>query len=135
MKNFDTDRKKRQRTKEQRTFQVCGETFVMKKAIRPEALAAFDDLTEDASLRESMEIIDGMFLTLIEKDDDAEARYRAVREQEDDPLSIDDIREMIDWMVEESSGRPTGSPSVSTGGREPTGTSSTDESSSLAAVA
>ncbi len=83
-----------------------------------------------------MRIIDSIFLLKIEKDDDAEARYQAVRENDEDPLTVEDLREVVDWMIEESSNRPTGSPSGSTGGRRSTGTSSTEDSSSqvLAAV-
>lgn len=130
MKNFDTDWANR-RSKEARTFQMRGEEFVMIEAARPESLAADPGETGD-EIEDSMKVLDDRFLSLIEhsepgpglKESPEELRYRALRARESDGLSIRDLREVIDWLIEEQTGRPPTSPSASTPGRGRSGTRS-----------
>lgn len=137
MKDFDTSRAARRRSEDQRTFKLAGETFIMKNGVRPEALAGFDAITPDSPIIDMMAAWDELFLAMIEdRDGEAERRYRALRDSTVDPLTLEDLDEVVLWMMEEVGGRPTGSSSDSSDGREQTGTSSTDASSSpVAAVA
>jgi hypothetical protein len=57
--------------------------------------------------------------------------WRRVRDPEvAHPLSLGDINELVEWLVPEVVGRPTGSPSDSSRSGGDTGTTSTDDSSS-----
>lgn len=134
MKDFDATRS---RTREDRTFRLAGETFVARAKVRPEKLIAFDelaDLGDDAPISETMRLIDEVLTALIDPADDALVRYQKIRESEDPEMAVgvDDLRDVLDWLMEVITGRPTGSPSDSTSGRESTGTSSTEDSSSQA---
>lgn len=130
MKNFDESRQARRRTDEQRSFTIGGETFMLKHGVRPEALAVFDTITEDSSIIDTMGAWDTLFRELVEDTDDAHARYQRLRDDATDPLDLDDLQELVEWMMEQVTGRPTGSPSGSTDGRATTGTPLTVASSS-----
>lgn len=130
MKNFDNEWEER-RSIEARTFQVCGQQFVMKKAVKPELMAARDNVDASAPIEESMGALDDLFLAFIEHDDDAEARYRALRADEQE-LGIRDIEDILDWMIEAQTGRPPTSRGASTAGAEQLGTRSMGASRSPA---
>jgi hypothetical protein len=83
-----------------------------------------------SSLITQLEALDTTIIGMIEPDDDAHARYRALRANEDDPLEVEDLMEVVKWCSAEDTGRPTMQPSVSTPGPVSTGTPSTDVSSS-----
>lgn len=127
MKDFDQDWQER-KSVEARTFRFCGETFVMKKAVKPETLAIRDDIDENAPVSTAMAALDDLFLSMVEPDGDAEARYRAVRELPDG-LGIADMNEIIDYLVEKQTGRPPTQPSASSPSPGRTGTRSTGGSS------
>jgi hypothetical protein len=136
MKNFDIERAKRNRTREERTFQIGGEVFTLKNRVRPEALAGFDDLTKDSTVGETMAAWDEMFLTMVEPEDDAAGRYARLRTDDADPLGLDDLQELVEWMLEEVGGnRPTTPSSASTPTPAGTGTPSTGVSSLPVAAA
>jgi hypothetical protein len=106
-KNFDQEWESR-RAVENRTFVICGETFVLKKAIRPELFDQMQDTPEGGDIADTFAVIDDQFLSMIEDGEegqDAAQRYRALRAQPD-ALGVRDLREVIDWMVEEATGRP-----------------------------
>lgn len=126
MKDFDSDWSAR-RSKDNRSFRLCGETFVARRAVPPEE---FMNAGPDADTPPDQQWakLDELVLTLIEHDDDAEARYRKIRASEDG-LSIADIREVIDWLIEQQTGRPPTSQNASPGGGGPTATPSRGRSS------
>jgi hypothetical protein len=133
-KNFDSDWADR-RSVENRTFTMGGETFVLKTAVRPELFQEMEDVKDGASIAETYEAIDGQFLAMIEDGaGDAGERYRALRAK-DDGLGVRDLREVLDWMVEEVTGRPPTSQPDSQPGRAQTRTRSTAGSSSRALTA
>lgn len=136
MKNFDQSRSARRTSAEERAFTIGGETFVAMDAVRPEDLVKYESITKDTSASETLNIIDGLILSMIEQSDDAATRYRAVRARRDDPITLEDLQELTEWLVERQTGRPTGKPASSSPGLEGTGNGSTDVSSSpvLAAV-
>lgn len=137
MKNFDQEWEGR-RSVESRTFQIGGEKFVLKVAVRPELFDEMEDVADDADITKTFGIIDDQFLSMIEdgeEGEEAEQRYRALRAQPE-AIGVRDIREVIDWMVEQHTGRPPTSQPDSQRTRARTGTRSTAGSSSrgLAAV-
>lgn len=129
MKNFDKEWEDR-RAVEARTFQIGGETFVLKKAVKPELFDEMQDVPDGASIAQTYGIIDEQFKSMIEDGDgEAGTRYDALREKPDE-LGVRDLREVIDWMVEELTGRPPTSQPDSPPSRGRTATRSTGGSSS-----
>lgn len=136
MKNFDQDWESR-RTVEARTFQICGEQFVLKTAVRPELFDEMEDVGADADIAKTFAIIDDQFLSMIEdggEGEEAEVRYRALRAQAE-AVGVRDLREVIDWMVEQHTGRPPTLQPASQPSRGRTASRSTGGSSSRALAA
>lgn len=125
MKNFDSSRKARQKTEEERTFALGGHTFVAKKGVHPSALAAYDGIGDDTGVGETLEIVDDLILAMVEDRDGAHGRYLDLRADQDDPLTIEDLLELVKWLVEIQTGRPTGQPGDSSPGLTSTPTPST----------
>lgn len=129
MKNFDDHRRARA-TAEEREFKIGGEQFRCKAAVRPETIAPFDDIQDETPVLETLALVDSIVVGMLEPDDDAELRYRALRAREADPLTVDDLLELVGWMIEKVTGRPTVLPGGSSAGPGTTGTNSTEGSSS-----
>ena len=130
MKNFDEARRNRQASRDDRTFQLGGETFVLRTGIRPDVLAPYDDLGPNTTTVDTLKILDQLLLDLVEPDENAAERYHAIRANEQDPVEMSDLLDVIEWATEVYTARPTGKPSVSEPGQPPTGMSSTADSSS-----
>jgi len=132
-KDFDDHRRKKaEATRKEREFILGGEPFTARATVRPEAFAAWDSLNmEEATPTEILKTADDTILQMIEKKDGAHDRYRAVRERDDDDaIGLEDLTDLIQWLVEVQSGRPTEPPSDSGPSPSETGTSSTADSSS-----
>lgn len=131
MKNFDLDLKREERSQRDRTFQIGGEHFVMRVGVRPEVLAAYDDLTEESTAVDGINVMDEVILSHIEDINGAHDRWRELRTRDDDPVTVDDLAALVEWLLAEQTGRPTQRPSASGRGPEnpPTGTPSTVVSS------
>lgn len=129
MKDFDANRKTRRRSVEERTFKLADEVFVLKGAVHPETLETYDAITEETGIGETMRIVDELILAMIESNDDSEGRYRMIRANTDDPVTIEDLQELVQWMVETQTARPTGQPGDSSPGRSRIEMTSTDSSS------
>lgn len=131
MKNFDETRTERRSSLEDRTFQLGGEVFVIRQAIKPEWMVPYEDLdpVENTS-GDFVRTIDDLICAVIEPNDDAVIRYRALREREEDPVDIEDLHALVRWMIETATGRPTGQRDGSSPSRTSTGTESTVDSSS-----
>lgn len=131
MKDFDTRRK--ERAERDRGFTLGGESFVMKAGVRPEVLAAYEAIDVAATPEAKLAQMDGMVLDFLETEDGAaEERWRKVRSIEENPVTLQDIQDVIEWMIEAQTGRPTGQPSASTDGPGATVTPLTADSSSRA---
>lgn len=135
MKDFDAERQRREEaeaTVEDRDFKIGGEFFRAKRKVRPEVLIELSKIEAMAdNLDGILETMDSTIQAMIEPNDDAYARYRAMRERDDDSLvDLDDLQEVVSWLIEVFTGRPTEQPGDSSAGRGSTGTNSTDTSSS-----
>lgn len=129
MKDFDLDRVNT--SEEARQFRLRGEVFVRRDSVRPDTTIAFEDLTPEDTAQHTLTVIDDLVLGFIEDDGGAHARYRSLREREADPVTLQDLIKMSQWLIAENAGRPTGPSSGSSTGPEggTTGTHSTDDSS------
>ncbi len=150
MKNFDDARRLRaKRPVEDRTFMLGGQEFVVRARVRPEVLTPMDTIQDavrgpngevvqrGTPIGQDIAVMDDVLVSLIEDTDDAHARYRALRADEDDPIEIEDIRDVLMWAIGLVTGRdgedgrdPTGSASGSTPSAARTATRSMDGSSS-----
>ena len=132
MKDFDKDWEARE-SDDARVFQVRGETFYRRKAVRLETLFQTEPqpLESDA---DAAAVLDRQILMYIEDRDGAHDRYRALREREEDGLGYRHLQDLKRWLIEEETGLPTTAPSASRNGREQSGAASTGRSSSRAAV-
>lgn len=138
MRNFDQDRAARAEaaaaTVDTRTFTVCGESFVVRSSVKPDILAEFENITGDTPAAEVLSVIDRLIPELLEPSPNGgpstSERWMAVRAQDEDPLTLDDMLDVTQWMVEQVTGRPTEPPAPSSVRGGSTGTPSTDGSSS-----
>lgn len=155
VKDFDVLREQRIGTPESRTFVIVGEQFVAKASVKPEMLTKYENVSTADSSTDTMATIDELVLSMIEPGDGDwvddprvdpasvpegeqirkvgtdHARYLRLRavENGENVLSIGDLREITEWLVERQTGRPTGLRSSSLHGREGTGDGSTARSS------
>lgn len=150
MKNFDTDRVKRQ--ERDRSFVIGGKTFTHRASVAPEAILDWskmvggeylvkddngvpildkdDNTISTLSETESLEIYDKTVIAFLEPGQ--EEKWAEIRNPNAElPLSVDDLVDVVRHLFKETAGRPTGQPSDSTDGSEkPAGTTSTDSSRS-----
>lgn len=149
MHDFDTARKQRAardaKTAPNRTFKIGGETFTWAPSARPEALTVLTTIrpgkrnkdgtyvldAEDepvdrgTPLHESVEIIDSIITDLIEDTDNAHERWASLRTRTKDPITLEDMQELVQWLISQVANRtPTQPSSQSTRGRTPTRTTS-----------
>lgn len=114
-KDFDTARRERQQsiTEDDRTFTLGGHRFVALREVHPSALVGYDSITTESSLEETLEIVDDTILNMIEDRDGSHGRYVEIRASRDDIITVEDLLEVVKWLMESQTGRPTGPPSVS----------------------
>lgn len=130
MKDFDAGRTAKRATEEERTFKIGGETFVALRSVHPSVLSAYDKINKDTGITETLEIVDEVILQMIEDREGAHGNYLKVRANKDDPITVEDLLELVKWLLEAQTDRPTGPPSASASGPTSTEASSTAVSSS-----
>lgn len=131
MKNFDEERQP-VRPVEERQFVLRGVTLTVRPRLRPEAMATLEDAGDHvSSLTVLAEVDKGMRMLLVPEDHD---KWEAIRQNDDDPVSLDEMMAVTAWVIEVESGRPTMAPSASTDGRDSTSGSSTAPSPSREAI-
>lgn len=153
MKDFDIER--RARVAADRKFRIGGEEFVRVEAVRPEAIAEWENFNAfGKTLEDIFETVDRTVKVLIEPGERGEAhrRWDELRKRTDNPITKTDligvtepnevtgvmelVREgLVHWLIAECSGRPTEPPEPSTNGRGSGETQSTEGSSSRASKA
>lgn len=128
MKNFDTDREERRRAalEAERGFQIGGETFLRAIEVKPDSLAPMDRMRpakRDATgkvieagsgIGEDVAAIDEVILAMIDPVDGSHERYLALRARDEDILTLEDLRALSEWLLEQTTLRPTLPPSPST---------------------
>lgn len=117
MKNFDVEK--------DLSFQVGGESFTM-VVVRPEVLATWEDATIPESALEALKLIDERVGVMLGSNGQIE-KWQALRARDENAVAMWQLQELLEWMVEVQSARPTESPAPSARGRGKTATTSTDE--------
>lgn len=138
MRDFDQERQElheqREREVGERQFKFGGETFsyvanvpydVLRRVSSDEPLAGEDFINA----------IETLVLDMIEDDDGAHKRFLKLATRKKDPITFDDLQMLYRGLVELAFGRPTEASSSSGAGRETTGDTSTENSSTEQAVA
>ena len=133
MKDFDQKRK--ERASRDRSFTLGGETFTMRIGLRPEVLVPWEQLDETTAAGEVLQILDTIVLDFLEPYDNQHDRWRTLRERTEDPVTLQDLQELVEWLIAEQTNRPTGQPSGSTPSAVPPGTGSMGGSSLREAAA
>jgi len=137
--NFDGQQRERQeqRTRElgDRSFTLRGESFVFIPNVGYDVLRRVAELGGDSSGEDVVTTLEDAVLEMIEEDDNAHERFRALRGLKEFPVTFADLNDIAAWLIGQQVGRPTQAPSSSTDGRDATGTTSTDGSSPVPAVA
>jgi hypothetical protein len=130
-RDFDEERKERKTRPD--TFLLGGELFQFKTGLRPET---FNEITQEwrettpaTPSVELLAIIDTTICNFLDGDDQI-ARWRTLREREEDAVTSYDMGQVLIWLIEQQTGRPTEAPSSSGNGRKESGTRSTGRSSS-----
>jgi hypothetical protein len=130
---IDLDAERAERPAEQ-TIKIGGETFRARVSVRPEALVPWEDfyLSDDTSAAASIRVLDETILVFLVAED--HERYLALRQREEDALTVQDMTKLVQALLEASADRPTEAPTGS-GTTDGSGApSSTAESSSRVVV-
>lgn len=115
-KDFDSD------VEQDLSFTIGGENFKM-RYVRPEVLAKWEDEPTD---EKSEEVLKRQDLRIVEflEGEDASEKWMKLRAREKDAVPLVKINELLRWMVEVQTSRPTSPPSPSVAGRGRTAPSS-----------
>lgn len=134
MRDFDEDRAKREQT--DRRFRLAGRDFRFLPAVRPEDFADYVDFIQDStrySEHDAIKLLDRTVVAFLEPE--FEQAWREAREEQSaNPVTARDIIDLITWMTEVQSARPTEPSSASGTGDETGGTNSTEGTSSPVAL-
>lgn len=128
MKNFDESRTERRA--HGIDFQIGGENFKTSQGGNPNDLVPLVTSVPGESLGDVLGQLDQAILSMVSDENDGHARWRSLRARADDPISLSDMRELVEWLIEQQTARPTVPPGDSSTPPSETGTASTDDSSS-----
>ena len=90
--------------------------------VRPEVLAAWDEEPLEEKSQEVLKRQDERIKSFLASDEERE-RWAKLREREDNAIPLVKFNELLRWMVEIQTARPTNPPSPSGGGRGKTAVS------------
>lgn len=110
MRNFDD------LLEEDLSFQVRGEHLKM-RYVRPEVLAAWEDDPIDEKSIDLLKRQDERIMLMLNGDDGSAKRWQELRAREENALPMVQLNELLRWMIEVQTSRPTNSPSPSVAGR------------------
>ena len=98
-----------------RTFTIRGEKFNYQD-VRPEILTAFELRPErKVSEQSTWDLFDQQVMVFLPAEQ--HERWKELRAREKDPVTICQLTELIKWLMEAQTGRPTEQPSPSVSGR------------------
>ena len=111
-----------------RTFTVRGQSFTWRD-VKPEVLTLFDSeailgKNGDSDETAVWKLIDAQILLFIEPGQ--HESWAKLRAREEEPVTIQQLNAILEWLMEAQTGRPTETPSPSASGRGKTAASSKD---------
>lgn len=138
MYDFNAERNKRHLEREQEfgekpfTFgSINGEpaVFYVRANVGYLGIKRVAALSENSTGGETFEAIELSVFSMIDPRDDALARFKAVIENNDDPVTFDDLVELQNWLLQEQTALPPTEPEPSSPSSPPSGPSLTAVSS------
>lgn len=107
---------------EDRTFIVRDETFSFVDA-SPEILTSFDaSMNGDDDENAVWKLMDAQIMLFLRESD--RERWQKLRARKEEPVTIAQLTEIVRWLMEQQTGRPTNPPAPSEAGRGRTEASS-----------
>lgn len=103
-------------------FTIGGESFQM-RYVRPEVLASWEDEPDDEKSADVLKRQDARICEFLASEADRE-RWLKLRKREEEALPLVHLNELLRWMVEVQTARPTNPPSPLVPGRGSTRPSS-----------
>jgi len=133
MQDFDSERHARHVLREaefgEKPFKFGGEIFYVKANVRYPAIKKVAEISEASSGIEVFEAVENAVIAMIDSRDDAYTRFHAVCQSDVDPITFDDLIELQNWLIGETTGRPPTQQNSSASGPSTVGTSLTASSS------
>lgn len=141
MHDFDAGRKERHKEREevfgQKPFTFGGEVFYVRANVGYLGIKRVAALSELSSGGETFEAIEAAVFSMIDPGADALKRFKGVIENNDDPVTFDDLVELQNWLLQEQTSLPPTEPqpSVSTpGGSGPASTATSSKEQDVAST-
>lgn len=113
----------------ERPFKFRGEIFYVAANVGYLSIRSVASLTEESTGVETFDAIEESVLSMIERRDDAEARFRKALENKEFPVTFDDLVQLQNWLIQEQAGVPPTKDEPSSSTPTPTGPGSTETSS------
>jgi hypothetical protein len=135
-KDFDAEdaRTARLKSENERTFRINGMNFVHRVAVAPEALNEFRAFQAEEGDTVLAQVLDLTATRLLEPE--SAARWVEARDPDSaNPITIQDLLDVVVWLAAETAGRPTVPSSESSTSSTLPGTTSTADSDSTPAAA
>ena len=130
MRDFDSGRA--ERAEREQGFRLGGEDFRLNPGVHPSVLADYED-----AIFSGREEATGAMDTVIKAflwNQEARTRWDALRAREKDPVTVGDLRAVVQYLYEVESELPTIAPEPSSPGRASTSKPSAGKQSSRAAT-
>lgn len=133
MRDFDQERRERQALTPRETFTIAGREFTVRAAVSPDVFVPWMTMTGEEGVLESL----GIIWTAIAECVVERELWEAARAERDPDKTIDadDLLQLLPYLLETVTGRPTEADASSSDGSASTGTTSTEPSSSPEAPA
>lgn len=116
-------------------FLFRGETFFVRANVDYDVLQSVASLTEETDGSRVISTVANAVISLIDPRDNAHDRFHRIRVAHELPVTFEDLMEVLNWLIEEQTMRPPTLVDSSSGGQSENGTSSTENSSTVPAVA
>lgn len=108
--DFDAERRKRHEEREQqfgeKPFRFGGEVFYVRANAGYQAVKRVAALTEASSGEETFEAIERSVFSMLNPRDNAIARFHGVIENDEDPITFEDLVDLQGWLIQEQTSRP-----------------------------
>lgn len=138
MKDFDESARVRHKENAEKfgdhPFKFRGEVFYVRANVDYDVLASVAALTEETDGSKVVTTVANAVINLIDPRDDSHERFYKVRSEGDLPVTFDDLMELLNFLIEEQTGRPPTQAESSSGGSSENGTLLTEISSTAPAV-
>lgn len=134
LKDFDAARRERRRNREPIAFRLGGQEFTLPATLPAGHILDLIEADADGNPVATLVACRRFLAAILASDEDRE-RLEVVLRSHDDPVDLnDDLIEVVDWIAEQYTGRPTKRSSDSSDGPQTNGNGSSSSSSEVAAV-